>query len=115
MSMTAAKAKLEELAKLPENWDGHGAIPLRLTVLEKAKKFLAEPDLVDLPTPAVVLGSGGAVHFEWQIDGRELEIEVLLDGSMEFLQVENGDSCEGTLKLFPIGQLCELVDWLMEG
>ena len=45
----------------------------------------------DLPLPQVVPVPGGGVQLEWRHGRREVEIEILPDGTMEFLRVEDGE------------------------
>ena len=74
-----------------------------------------------LPTPRVCPVTGGGIHFAWQVQDREVEIEILPDGSAEYLVVEKESNSgvertlEGSLPLDrrEIGQA--LGEWLITG
>lgn len=92
--------------RLQENWDGEGAEALTPRASAGALALVHALPFEDLPSPHVVPTSVGGVQFEWDQDRREIEIEVLPDASLEFLQTENGAivaegpvSTEGALSL----------------
>lgn len=76
---------------LCDNWDGEGSPRPSTIALDSASELLVSLPFEDLPTPFVSPTSMGGVQLEWAQSGRELEIEILPDGSMEFLTVANGD------------------------
>ena len=89
---------VREIASLPAGWDGHGSPPLCEPAKAVAARLVSGTDLESLPTPHVSPVSGGGVQFEWRVGPRELEIEVLPDGSIEYLAVLDGTQMvEGTL------------------
>jgi len=70
------------------NWDGYGSPPIEQAALRKAITLLEAIQRYDLPTPEICPVTGGGIGIDWQLHPRELEIEVLPDGSAEFLMVE---------------------------
>lgn len=82
---------LFRVKKLSDNWDGEGSPRPNTIALDSASELLVSLPFEDLPTPFVSPTSLGGVQLEWTQNGRELEIEILPDGSMEFLTVVNGN------------------------
>jgi len=72
--------ELDELAGLPENWDGHGSPPIRATAKETVFKLLELLDQLDMPVPHFAPVSGGGLQLEWQQGKRELELEIFPQG-----------------------------------
>lgn len=111
--LRAAQRKITELAQLPENWDGYGSRPLQQAAIEQAADLLAFLSPLDLPPPRIFPVPGGGVQFEFQQEPRELEIEILPDGSLEFLLVaENGELREGSIPSGSSGEIYRLAYWL---
>ena len=69
--------KLDDLARLPVNWDSYGAPRIRSSSLRAAIEFLARTTDEDTPPPAVVPTNRGHVMLEWHTKGIDLEIEVV--------------------------------------
>lgn len=99
---TQAVKGVLRIQKLPSNWDSYGSpAPTRKAVDASLMLLwqIIRLGLEDLPVPHVVPVSGGGIQLEWQVGRRELELEVLPDGSAEFLKVEDGDPItEGPLE-----------------
>ncbi|HEV3256440.1 MAG TPA: hypothetical protein VG013_06115 [Gemmataceae bacterium] len=108
--------KLDALDKLPPGWDSYGGKALRADVRDFAVKVLGWLETDDLPVPAVVLGSGGTVQFEWSNQGREVELEVLAPGSLSLLLVcPDGTMAEAELGNNLPETLRRLAGWLSHG
>lgn len=90
---TAIKCVLKVL-NLPLNWDSYGSPPPTKKAMGSAIKLLQSIDLENFQVPNVVPVSGGGIQIEWTIEDRELELEFLPDGSIEFLKCENGEPFE---------------------
>ncbi len=118
-SSPAFEAVLERMARLPTNWDGYGSPPLAKAALLAARRLLEVLESFSLPPPAIRPVSGGGLHFEWQTTERELEVEILPDGSAAFLAVvrepDNGREVahEQPLALEQPGIGYELATWLL--
>jgi hypothetical protein len=85
---------LREFARMPENWDGYDSPPLTAGASHTAMELLAA--IGDgLTGVRIAPVSGGGVQFEWHIGPRELELEILPDGSIQFLIVEGSQMREG--------------------
>jgi hypothetical protein len=85
---------LREFARMPQNWDGYDSPPLTTGASHTAMELLAA--IGDgLAGVRIAPVSGGGVQFEWHIGARELELEILPEGSVQFLIVEGGQMQEG--------------------
>lgn len=86
----AVLEKIEGLAKLPADWDSYGSIPLQLTAITGARRFLLEAPSNILPAPHVTLVPGGGLGFHWQVENRDLELEFKPTGTVEYLKTTMG-------------------------
>ncbi len=110
-----ALSSLFTVAKLPEGWDGEGS-PSPRHVVPLALQLICAADLDDLPTPQFVPVSGGGLQIEWGADDRELELEILPTGVVEFLQVKDGRPLrEGTFFSGDSARTRALLSWLATG
>lgn len=104
-----------EIGHLPANWNSYDSPPLttdaRKQALELALKFSHQ----SLPEPLIAPVSGGGVQFLWTIGPKELELEVMPDGAIEFLRVYGDDTMrEGRIDPKLADHLSEQVRWLVE-
>ena len=105
---------LFQMATLPPNWDSYGSPPPSPTSLATSIDLLSEIDLDDLPVPHVAPVPGGGIQFEWSVGQRELEFEILPDGSVEFLKSDGRQPLEeGQLR--HVDQMLSLLSWLTSG
>lgn len=94
--LAQAVQKIAELSALPENWDGYGSRSIQQTAVEQASSLLPGLASFNLPAPQIFPVPGGGIQLEFQQEARELEIEILPDGSMEYLTMnEEGQMSEG--------------------
>jgi hypothetical protein len=108
-----AAQKLEVLGRFRVGWDSYGGLPLRqmaksLTI--RVLHYLCEDEL---PVPAVVLGSAGTVQLEWKAKGKELEIELGENDTMEFVKVSPGGDIEEGEAMVDPAKLHDLTSWLL--
>ena len=89
--------ELAEIAALEENWDGYGSPRVNPAALEMASRVLAEAQQLSMPAPIIAPVSGGGINIEWSVSGRELEVEVLPGGQVEYLMSEGDESWDGRL------------------
>lgn len=109
--LTKAKSDLEQIRKLPANWDGYMSPPISQDIAKSAEDFLNSLEYEDLPLPFVAPISGGTVQFEWKVQNRELEVEVVNGQTLGFLKVENGEPIsEGEITDF--SEIQTLIHWL---
>lgn len=103
------------LGQLQTNWDSYGSPPLQPLVIEGAITFLKMLEIDQPPRPQICPVPGGGMQFEWHLPGRELEIEILPDGSMQYLAVaEDNQEMEGPLPVNRPSVVRGLVSWLMQ-
>ncbi len=94
----SAQKKLEQLSKLPENWNSYGSRPVQAEAIEITANLLSDLVKLKMPEPQIFPVSGGGLQLEWKNLGRELEIEIRCDRRIEFLVVdEEGEMYEGQL------------------
>lgn len=100
-------------ASLPHDWDSYGSPPPSPMALAASVHLITAIDLDDLTIPDIFAVPGGGIQFEWRFGGRELELEVLPDSSLQFLKVERGVPLEeGQLKAGLYGEVSSLLSWL---
>jgi hypothetical protein len=111
-----AAKKLENLGKLRPGWDSYGGRALTQKSRTLTLNVLGWLASDELPTPAIVLGSGGDVHLEWRTKGRELEVDLGDGERIAFVKVfPNGAIEEGERQANLPAELRGLTCWLMHG
>jgi hypothetical protein len=71
---------LQELLRLPPNWNSYGARPVSPDNVRAAKDLLRAIVQPETPRPSVVPTVGGGVQLEWHTGGIDLEIEIQAPG-----------------------------------
>lgn len=105
--------KLAELSELPENWDTYGSQRIQPAAKKTASNLLWRVYSLGMPVPHLVPVSGGGIQMEWQQNKRELELEILPNGEILFLVVdENEGMQEGRVPHRLLPTLKNLADWL---
>lgn len=89
--LTEVLQKLRELEQLPANWDSYGSVAPQIAALQAARQLLAAVPSAQLPAPSVSAVAGGGVGFHWTVGGKDLEVEFLPDGNVEFLRTTDDD------------------------
>jgi hypothetical protein len=82
---------LKKVLSLPENWDSYGSPPPTVAAATTAMAILTSTTIEYFIAPRVVPISGGGLQLEWEIGSRVLELEILDDGSVEYLTMEAGE------------------------
>lgn len=83
-SYPSAIKTLEQLRSLKTNWDSYGAKKPSSDTIEQGYELLIELERaakdagVALPEPEVGPGAKGSIQFEWNMQGKEFEIEFLV-------------------------------------
>jgi len=101
---------ISDLRRLDDNWDTYGSPRIQHAAVERAVQVLRAADREDPPPPRVVPVSGGGLQIGWAAGARELEIEMLPDGSIEFLRAEGNEVAEAPL---PPGRIDLVVPMLL--
>ena len=101
---------------LQRDWDSYGSPPPTLVAVNTSLSLLrgiAQLDLPDLAVPHVAPVPGGGIQLEWGAGERQLEFEILPDGSVDYLKAEGGGPVEqGTLTA---SRVHSLLAWLVGG
>jgi len=110
--------RLAELGRLREDWDSYGSTTPPQWLLSIARELIGavQPEIVD--EPKIVPVTGGGVALLWNHGARELQIEILPTGGIEYLRAdENLRGPEAVLEervtsaeLLPVKSL---VRWVM--
>jgi hypothetical protein len=90
--------RLVELSKLRQDWDSYGSPPVQLAALDAAKRALAVAVSERVALPFIGPVAGGGVQFEWEGDGRALELAMLPGGAIEYLAVDDGREHEARIE-----------------
>jgi hypothetical protein len=114
-SVLEAVKKLEGLGALRQGWDSYGGYPLRPEARDCTLVALGWMKTERLPTPSVVLGSGGTVQLEWRCKGKELDVHLGTGDCIEYVTVDaQGNVQEGREYLDFQGRLSSLATWLLQ-
>lgn len=112
-SLRKAQRKVAELSRLPENWDTYGSTSIQSPAIEMALKILFLVDRQGVAVPQIFPVSGGGIQLEWQSERRELEIEILPNGMLEYLIVdEQMNMQEGALPAHEEFNIYNLIKWV---
>ena len=86
--------RIRWLSNLPANWDSYGASPPNQQSLHVAENFIKGLSLyVGVLKPEVSLTANGNAAFlwEWQEGSRNLDLEVLADGTINYAYADEED------------------------
>lgn len=110
------REKVAELMLLPDDWDSYGSRSIQQAAVNQTNKLLDVFSELEMPQPFIVPVPGGGLQFEFQKDKRELEIEILPDGSLEYFLLTEGEETEdGAVLSTPGIALHQLALWLRDG
>ncbi|MBI4528878.1 MAG: hypothetical protein HY695_34205 [Deltaproteobacteria bacterium] len=109
-----AVKRLLTVRELPHSWDSYESPPPSELAIGVAIRLLIGVDLDEFPSPRIVPISGGGVQLEWDVGSRELELEILSDGTIRYLKVEEGEPTEES-EIGPshFARLASLLSWLI--
>jgi hypothetical protein len=106
---------VERLARLSANWDGYGSLDIQLPAKTAALELMPVLSLYRAEAPHIAPVSGGGLQFEWDFEGRQLEVEIRPTGEIEFLTADGTeDMLEGPMS-DPWKQVPLLLQWLRTG
>lgn len=87
---------------------------VRINALRLIEALIDVRELHDIKAPFAVPTPSGNIQLEWANKHRELEIEILADGSLAFLKVENRSPVEeGSIGSVSYAALQPLFHWLI--
>lgn len=108
-----------KLQSLPQGWDRAGSPPPGDAPVDRAIEVIssvAKLGFDDITAPHVFPVPGGGIQLEWLQGDRRLEVEVLPDGSTQFVTLKDGDPLkEGEYPLWPPTEAKSLFSWLVSG
>lgn len=85
---------LARLIQLPGNWDSYGSLPIQPPAYFGALWLLLVLNDTAVSAPHIGPVSDGGIQLEWQLAGRELELEILPDGTIGYLSVNDRGEIE---------------------
>lgn len=103
-----------QVAGVANDWDSYGSQPPTSKAVDRAidlVTYMVASGLEELiPIPGMYPVSGGGIRLEWQANEKELAIEVLPDGFVEFFQAKDNQAlAEGGLIR---DRIPALLEWL---
>ena len=102
--------------QLPENWDSYGSLPPTENAIKSAEAILSLTLYVKaLSAPYLRPLSGGGIQISWKGTNRELDLAILREGEIDFLQCEDDDVIHETQAVPPDQVLFKLgayIDWV---
>jgi hypothetical protein len=109
--LAVALKGIRRLERLEANWDGFGSPEIRPQAIRQARHLLTAVEADPAPNPHIAPVPGGGLQAAWVVDDRELEIEFLPDGSVEYLRQWPDGRIESGYLLNEIDQARELIEW----
>jgi hypothetical protein len=104
---TRACSRLDELLRLPANWDSYDADPLESQTVDSAKGLLeCLGSVLDLPEPSVSPTRIGGVLLQWRSGTKEIEVELVSRDAASFAYADDATSEEDEGAVFreePVG------------
>lgn len=89
--LTSVVDKLNELLKLPPNWDSYGAHPPEPDAAVSAFGLIERIIASGEPVPRIVPTVDGGIQLEWHADGKYLEIVARADKTLSaYFEDEDG-------------------------
>ena len=106
--------KLRQVLTLPPDWDSYGSPRASEVAITAAVQLVLGIGLDYFVTPRIVPVSGGGVQLEWNLESREVEIEINAEGSAEYLKSSDGKPIEeGSISLSDFPRIRALLTWLL--
>ncbi len=106
---------VSRLGHLEDGWDSYGSPALTHMAKARALQVLICLERQPVPGPHVAPVPGGGISMDWSSGSRALELEVLPDGSVEFLRVYDSDRMEeGLIPPDRLDYLREQAAWLTQ-
>lgn len=87
----SAMLALDELTKLPTDWDGHGAIPIAMATVNNVRVMLSSL-LKAVTAPDVTPNSNGTISLEWESSIGFAHLEIGLTKFSLFIKPISGAS-----------------------
>lgn len=117
-AIAALDARLDQVAALGPDWDGHGAPPINPAVPRAVRDWgQAMPGWAFAPAPAVVPLSSGGLQLEWHVGPRILELEFESPETIHYLRWDPGHGVQDE-DAYPAGDRSrseELIGWVRGG
>jgi hypothetical protein len=93
------KARLNELVRLREGWDGYHAVPVSFVSANFALRVLEAVSGADAPYPQIVPGPDGDLQMEWHTNSADIELHVIGPNQVHAWRLVNGSPSPEELML----------------
>jgi hypothetical protein len=111
--LRAVQEQISDLAQLPADWDSYSSRPIQQPAINRAFEVAFCLSSVVLPRPLIVPVPGGGIQFEFDENGRQIEIECFPDGSVgSLIMYQDGVSVGIHMEVEAISELYDLCHWL---
>lgn len=112
---TSVAEKISSYRSLPQNWNSYGSPPPSAMARQKAILFITTLLDEKQPRPRVTPVSGGGIQFEWSFGDRQVEIEFLHDGTIEYLlaDTKTDDETTGVFDKPSRADITRILSWLV--
>jgi hypothetical protein len=104
-------SQLDGLKELAHDWNGYGAQPIDVELIEQAKRFVEQLSDNIIDTPTVVPMTRGRLQFEWHRGNRSLELVFESRGRIHYLKADDDTGVEEE-NILLIGQTPEIEELL---
>lgn len=113
---TALVEKISGYRSLPQNWNSYGSAPPSSLAIQEAIWFVTSMLDEKKPRPRVTPVSGGGIQFDWSFGERQIEIEFLHDGTIEYLlaDTKTNDETPGRFDKPSRIDIGRLLSWLID-
>jgi len=94
----SARERVQELARLEENWNTYGSPRISDSAVSETLQLLTDIARLGMPEPKIVPVSGGGLQLEWANGVSEIEIEIFPDKSIQYLLLDSqGEMLDGRI------------------
>jgi len=109
--------KIIQFSNLKYNWDSYGSQPINRNCILTAARLILEiiswrdKFKLEVPVPFLVPTHEGGLQFEWKIENRYLEIEIITGKPIEYFATDREYELEGIIETED--DLRELIQWIV--
>ena len=110
--------KIHEFSEYENNWDSYGAKPPDKQILRYSLAFIRDAFTVlsqyeiSTPNTFAVPTIDGGTQFEWEVENRALELEIVGKDTFKYLKIDGDSEIEGDAIKW---QAIRLIRWVLTG
>lgn len=113
-----AMRRIAVLRGLPQNWNSYGSVPVSAESIEQAAGVVARQIFPEtLGAPRIFPVAGGGVQLTWNVEDREVQLEVNAERGCELVLLRNDDAVAETSERRALTSLplARVIQWLAIG